>query len=165
MEMYIIELEKEGRKLSELLTQERLTEKEPLSVPAFGYNIIREDLLKDLLGKDTHDLLYWSGKRLARKYQLTSMEEIYDFFNEAGFGNLRIKSESKSEIQFELESQLIAERIKIYPECSFHLEAGFLAQQIEFQKGLLAEAYEHPHKKSAKILFTVKWDSKDKIER
>lgn len=151
--------------MSELMTQERMTEKEPLSVPAFGYNLIREDLLKDLLGKDTQDLLYWAGKRLARKYQLTSMEEIYDFFIEAGWGSLRMKSESKNEFQFELESELITDRQKIYPDCSFHLEAGFLAQQVEFQKNVLTEAYEHPHKKNAKIQFTVKWDLKDSINR
>ncbi len=78
--------------MSELTIEERTTEKEPLSVPAFGYNIIREDLLRDLLGKNTQELLYWAGKRLARKYQLTSIDEIFDFFYEAGFGTLRIKS-------------------------------------------------------------------------
>lgn len=151
--------------MSELTIEERSARKEPLSVSAFGYNIIREDLLKDLLGKNTQDLLYWAGKRLARKYQLTSIDEIFDFFYEAGFGTLNVKLESKSEIQFVLESGLITERLKIYPDSSFSLEAGFIAQQIEFQKGVLAEAYEHPQKKAAKVLITVKWDKKDSIDR
>ena len=163
--MYIIELEKVGRTLSELTIQERITEKESLSVPFFGYDLIREELLRDLLGKDTPDLLYWAGKRLARKYQLNTIDETIIFFNKAGWGTLTIKSESKQEILFELESDIITIRLKTNPDYTYHLEAGFLAQQLELQKGALAEAFEHPRKKGAKVQFTVKWDLQDTLDR
>lgn len=163
--MYIIDLEKEGRALTELTLQEKLIQKEDHSVPVFGYNLIREDLLKDLLGKDTPEHLYWAGKRLARKYPLNTSDEIIAFFHKAGWGNLSIKSQSKQEMLFELESEIITDRLKSFPDCTFHLESGFLAQQTEFQKGVLSEAFEHPRKKGSKVQFTVKWDLKDIIEQ
>ncbi|MGJ7920501.1 YslB family protein [Neobacillus sp. LXY-4] len=150
--------------MSELTIQEKLIQKETLSVPIFGYNLIREDLLQDLLGKDTPELLYWAGKRIARKYPLNTSDEITAFFHQAGWGTLTIKSESKQEKLFELQSDVITERLNSYPDSTFHLEAGFLAQQTEHQKGVLSEAFEHPRKKGAKVQFTVKWDLKDKIE-
>jgi predicted hydrocarbon binding protein len=161
--MYIIELKKEGRTLSERSMQQ-LIEKEKLSVPAFGYYLIREDLLKDLLGKDAPELLYWAGKRLARKYPLNTIDEIIDFFQQAGWGVLTIRLQARNEIIFEMESELIAERMEIYHDCTFHLEAGFLAEQISFQKKVMSEAFEHPRKKGAKVQFTVKWDEKDMID-
>ncbi len=162
--MYIIDLEKEGRILSELTIQEKLIQKETLSVPVFGYNLIREDLLTDLLGKDTPEHLYWAGKRLARKYPLQTIDEIVAFFHKAGWGTLSIKSESKHEMLYVLESEVITERLKANPTSTFHLESGFLAQQTQLQKGVLSEAFEHPGKKGGKVQFTVKWDLKDKIE-
>ncbi|EOR25431.1 hypothetical protein A499_05335 [Niallia nealsonii AAU1] len=34
-------------------------ETDPLTVPAYGYELIREILIPELLGRDTPDLLYW----------------------------------------------------------------------------------------------------------
>jgi len=57
----------------------------PLTVPAFGYELIREELISDLLGKDRPAILYWAGKRLARNYPLFSLDEMKEFFlNAAG---------------------------------------------------------------------------------
>lgn len=161
--MYIIELEKEGRTLIEQTVQESIIEKESYSVSSFGYDLIREVLLQDLLGKDTPELLYWAGKRLARKFPLFSKEETFEFFHKASWGNLSIKSESKHEMIYELESDLITERLKMNPNSIFQLEAGFLAQQTEMQKKVMAEAFEHPRKNKGKVQFTVKWDLKDPI--
>ncbi|MFL6517315.1 MAG: DUF2507 domain-containing protein, partial [Bacillus sp. (in: firmicutes)] len=60
--------------------------------------------------------------------------------------------------QFELISPLIVSRVKSKAEHFFQLEAGFLAQQIELQKEANAETFEHPVKKSNKVIFTVKWE-------
>ncbi len=46
-------------------------------------------------------------------------------------------------------------------ECTFHLEAGFLAQQFEQQKGYVTEAFEQQKRRAKTVLFTVKWDRKD----
>jgi len=134
------------------------------TVPAFGYELIREVLLHEILGDDTAEILYWAGKKLARKYPLNSLDEIIDFFNKAGWGILTISKESKNELELELTSPIITKRMqnrKTQQTHQFQLEAGFLAEQIEIQKQVISEAFEHPRKKSAKVLFTIKWDKKD----
>ncbi|MDQ0270043.1 YslB family protein [Cytobacillus purgationiresistens] len=144
-------------------SSEDLTEITADTVPSFGYELIREELLTDLLGKDTSDILYWAGKRLARKYPITSSEALGEFFQQAGWGNLSKLSENQKEIEFELTSSMITERCKKNAQATFQLEAGFIAQQIEQKKDVVCEAFEHPRKKGGKVLFTVKWDKKDAI--
>lgn len=145
---------------SELITLENTTE----TVPVFSYELIREVLLHELLGDDAPEILYWAGKRLARKFPMETFEEIADFFQKAAWGSLSIIKESKNEMELELFSPLIKQRCSQNNASTFQLEAGFIAQQIEFQKEVICEAFEHPNKKKkGKIYFTVKWDKKDSI--
>jgi predicted hydrocarbon binding protein len=134
---------------------------EPRTISIFGYELIREILLPEILGKDTPEILYWAGKRLARKFPLENYNQVVEFFNNASWGQLEIIKETKNEIEIELSSPLIVSRVKSKAEHYFQLEAGFLAQQIEMQREASAEAFEHPVKKSNKVQFTVKWDTKD----
>ena len=133
---------------------------EPRMVSVFGYELLREVLLPEILGKDTPEILYWAGKRMARKYPLNTFEEMIDFFSRASWGELILKKETKDEFEFELISPLLVSRVKSKQEHFFQLEAGFLAQQIELQKEVVAETFEHPAKKSNKVIFTVKWENK-----
>lgn len=142
-----------------------INSEEPKSISIFGYELIRELVLPEILGKDTPEILYWAGKRIARKYPLADNDEIIEFFSNASWGRLEIKSENKDEIEFELTSPLTISRVKSKAEHLFQLEAGFLAQQIEFQKEVIAETFEHPIKKSNKVQFTVKWDKKDPVTK
>jgi predicted hydrocarbon binding protein len=141
--------------------EQNINADEQRSVSIFGYELIREVLLPEILGKDTPEILYWAGKRLARKYPLKNYDEISEFFAKSSWGELVLKSENKDEIEFELISPLIVSRVKSKAEHFFQLEAGFLAQQIELQKEVTTETFEHPNKKSNKVQFTVKWDKKD----
>ncbi|GHH97228.1 YslB family protein [Neobacillus kokaensis] len=136
---------------------------EPRSISMFGYELIREILLPEILGKDTPEILYWAGKLLGRKYPLDHYDQIVEFFEQASWGHLEIKKETKNEMEFELNSPLIVSRVKSKAEQFFQLEAGFLAQQIELQKQVITETFEHPVKKSNKVRFTVKWDQKDAV--
>lgn len=145
------------------MSAEQTTPQESENVTLFGYELLRADLLPELLGKDTAELLYWSGKRLASKYPLNSIEEIVDFFARASWGALELKKENKQEMEFEMSSSLMVPRVKSKAEHFFQLEAGFLARQIEVLKGSITEAFEHPVKRSQKVLFTVKWDPKDSL--
>ncbi|OCA91320.1 hypothetical protein A8F94_05525 [Bacillus sp. FJAT-27225] len=133
------------------------------TVSKFGYELIREVLLPELLGKNAPEIMYWAGKLLARKYPLNSVDEIKAFFARASWGDLSVTKETKHEMEFELSTVLLASRVTSKAETYFQLEAGFLAQQIELQKGVIAEAFEHPVKKSKLASFTVKWDSKDHV--
>ncbi|MCL6572671.1 MAG: YslB family protein [Bacillus sp. (in: Bacteria)] len=139
-------------------TNQQRNDDEPRSISLFGYELIREVLLPEILGKDTPEILYWAGKRLARKFPLPDYDKIVEFFANASWGELEIKKEKKDEIEWELMSPLIVSRVKSKAEYFFQLEAGFLAQQIEQQKGSSTETFEHPVKKSNKVLFTVKWE-------
>jgi hypothetical protein len=134
---------------------------EEISVPSFGYELIREELLTNILGKDAPEILYWSGKHLARTHLLQNLNEISAFFAEAGWGTLTVKKELRNELLFELTSSLIKKRIDLKPDVHFKLEAGFLAQQIETQIGMVSEAYEQIHKKAGLVEITVRWDQKD----
>jgi predicted hydrocarbon binding protein len=136
---------------------------ESRSISIFGYELLRDVVLPEILGKDTPEILYWAGKRLARKYPLKNYDELIEFFANASWGTLEIKNEHKDAIDFELMSPLIVSRVKTKAEHFFQIEAGFLAQQIEHQKQVIAETFEHPIKKSNKVQFTVKWDKKDTI--
>jgi len=149
--------------LSENTTAELKQESDSETVPAFGYELIREVLLPEILGSDTPEILYWAGKKLARKFPLESFTEIIDFFKRTGWGDLTIKSETKSELELELSSNRIAQRIQNKEPHHFQIEAGFLAEQIEVQKQVITETYEHPRKRNRKVYFTVKWDKKDAI--
>jgi hypothetical protein len=134
---------------------------EEISVPSFGYELIREELLTNILGKDAPEILYWSGKHLARTHLLQNLNEISAFFEEAGWGTLTVKKELRNELLFELTSPLIKKRIDLKPDAHFKLEAGFLAQQIETQIGMVSEAYEQIHKKAGLVEIIVRWDQKD----
>lgn len=136
---------------------------EDIAVPSFGYELIREELLNTLLGKDSPEILYWAGKTLARTYPLKNINEITAFFLEAGWGNLLIKKESKGEAHFELTGPLISNRIQLNKATHYKLEAGFLAQQLETQNGMVAEATDNIHKRSSTVEIIVKWDKTDAI--
>ncbi|MFT8318564.1 MAG: YslB family protein [Sporolactobacillus sp.] len=136
------------------------------TVPAFGYELIRNELLPELLGKEAASILYWSGRKIARLYPMTSEEEVAAFFNQAGWGNLSLTDRGKNKLVFECQSALIESRIKDHPgTVLFTMEAGFLAQQIEMIHGYIAETYSDirtgHHKK---VIFNVKWDSRDIVE-
>lgn len=130
-------------------------------VPLFGYELLKNDLLPELLGKEHNSILYWAGKSLARKYPTTCFEEIIDFFNKAGWGTLVLVKESRTEAIFELTSELFSDK-KTF---STPLESGFLAEQIEIIKGFITETNEVTKTgKVKKVIYHVKWDRLDKAE-
>lgn len=128
-----------------------------LQVPVFGYELLRDMLLPDLLGKDHAQIIYWSGKQLARRFTISTQEEISQFFNEAGWGKLEIIEQNKYEITYLLSGDMVKRRLELNKDATFQLEAGFLAEQIQRQKGKTAEAIEE-QKKRQDIYITVQWD-------
>lgn len=130
------------------------------TVSIFSKELLRDILLPDLLGKDHSQILYWAGKQLARKFPLNN-EEMYDFFNKAGWGELTKAKSSKKEAEYILSGPIISRRFDLNTECEFHLEAGFLAEQIQLQNKRITEAVAEPKRKAGKVKFLVRWDSKD----
>ncbi|MFS0689049.1 YslB family protein [Sporosarcina sp. 179-K 8C2 HS] len=126
-----------------------------------GYEIIRDHVLPNILGKHEDEILYWSGKDIARKFPIFSIDELPDFFQEAGWGIL-VSHEGKTakdEALFILEQSdatLIENR-------SYQLEAGFIAEQFQKLNGVLTECYGEKFPKEKLVRFLVKWDLKTKI--
>lgn len=140
---------------------DHLEERENIQLPLFGYELIREEVLPELLGKEHNIILYWAGKSLARKYPVTSIDDLIIFFKKAGWGELSLVKEKKSEAIFELYSSLFEGKNSF----SAPLEAGFLAEQIQSIKGFIAETDEESKSgKIKKVIFQVKWDLYDQIE-
>lgn len=83
-------------------------------------------------------------------------------FQHAGWGELTKLKESKNEMVFELKSDYISKRFENHEQPSFQLEAGFLAEQIERMHQCVTETYEEVKRRQKKVLFTVKWDAKDR---
>lgn len=133
-----------------------MTAKEPETAEHFGYEIIRDYVLSDILGKHENDVLYWAGKSLARKFPLFALEEACDFFEQAGFGELVAEKSGKDEIVFTLRP------FKLDNRC-FKLEAGFLAQQQQKLSGFLTEAYEEALPKKKMVRITLKTDLREQV--
>ncbi|HET7628267.1 MAG TPA: YslB family protein [Bacillales bacterium] len=125
----------------------------------FGYELLRNELIPELLGKEQASILYWAGKNLARKHPVESIEELSRFFHDAGWGNLAIEREKKNKIMFAVRSPLLSKQAK--NEAAFTLEAGFLAQQYERMKNRVADA--HASCKSGVLHILVEWDLKDTV--
>ncbi|MEI4829511.1 YslB family protein [Bacillus sp. FJAT-53711] len=135
-----------------------------ISMNAFAYELLREELLPDLIGKELDAILYWAGRNLARKYPLETIDEVIQFFVKAGWGDLTIIEHKRREMQFKLTGDLIKERQQQNRHSSYQLEAGFIAEQIQKQRGVIAESYEEQKKRSDSIMFLVQWDVKDPVE-
>lgn len=95
----------------------------------FPYILIRDYLLKNILGDETNEILYWAGKELARQFPLREQEDVVDAFSHCGFGNLTCIKENASQAVYSLSGELVQTRL-LQEQVSFELEAGFLAEQL-----------------------------------
>ena len=133
-------------------------------VPAFGYELLRNVLLPELLGDEIEPILYWAGRKLAKKYPCQTIEEMIDFFERAAWGELDKNGETKGKIKFELRSDFINARLKDKSVYKFSLESGFIAEQIQNIKGYTADALtEIKNGRDRRISIEVTLDTKDSI--
>ena len=128
----------------------------------FGYEILRDHVLPSILGPHEGDILYWSGKEIARKFPIFSVDELPSFFTEAGWGVLRLEKENKNEAFYTLMDD---QEYTNSQKRSFQLESGFIAEQFQKINGVLTECFGEvqTNRKDAQIQFHVKWDLKTKI--
>lgn len=128
----------------------------------FGYELIRDVVIPNLLGTDTHEILYWAGKELARQYPLANRQDIIRFFDKAGFGLIELNKKQRNKQIYTLSGEIVEVRLN-QAEPSFNLEAGFLAEQIQSQDGIYTEALTEVNKKTKMVTFTVQSDLKDRL--
>ncbi|WP_053218982.1 YslB family protein [Virgibacillus senegalensis] len=121
-----------------------------------GYDILRYICLPDLLGKEASPILYIMGKNLARKMQLSSVEEVIDFFDKLGWGHLQLIKEKRREMIWELTAEHVQLRHQAnLPQVEYRLEAGFLAEAMQQIKGVPCEGLEEAKSKNSSVQFNI----------
>ena len=128
-----------------------------------GVLLLRDQLLPNLLREEQASILYWAGKELARQSPIDTYEEIIHFFNQVQFGSLALLKETKNKAVFSLDGEIIIQRIQAKSP-SFSLEAGFLAQQLQYQRNTYCEATFEVDLKKKAIILTVAFDKKQLLE-
>ncbi|WP_379965704.1 YslB family protein [Ectobacillus sp. sgz5001026] len=147
--------------MSKLVTQDELNN---IPIHPLAVQLLRDDLIPDLLGKEADRILYWAGKSLVQRYPLETIEDIITFFDKACWGTLTVSEQKKNEMHFQLMSPFISDRYQKKQSTTYQLEAGFLAGQIQKQRGVTAETYEDQKKRTEKVQFIVQWDPKDILD-
>lgn len=156
--VYNVERESEEFTLTIENEEQGLTKAKTASVSFFGYELIRDVLMGELLGKDADDVLYWGGKTLARRFPCTDTDELAAFFQEAGWGTIVLVKETKNERLYRLSGGMAERRIDTQTTPSFTLESGFVAEQMSSHFDKAAEAIFQLHKKTKHVDITVKWE-------
>lgn len=126
-----------------------------LHTPGAGYDILRYISLPEIFGSETNTLLYYTGKNLARKFQIESFEDLYYLFDRLGWGRLDFVKEKRRYLEFHLMSDAIVHRMNASFATEFRLEAGFLAAAVQTITGKECECTEEIYKKIHQIIFTV----------
>lgn len=153
----------EVKSLGKKLNREELNlESANVPVNLFGYELVRTELLTNLLGKDAESILYWAGKELARNHPLTSYEDIVHFFEQASFGLLICTKEKRNYHTYTLSGKMIDLRLA-NKNPVFSLEAGFLAEQMQQITKMYTEAFAEVIK-NKEVVITLKWDKKDLVD-
>lgn len=95
-------------------------------------NILRDVVLPDILGNDTKEILYWEGKKLFTNFldEIQNEEELINFFENSGFGQLEVKKAATKYFEFILSGDIVISRLQAeHPE--FDLETGFLCEFVQ----------------------------------
>ena len=104
----------------------------------FINQLYRDFLLPEILGKDTTTILYWAGKRISRHYNLSSFDDLVDFFTHAEFGKLEKVKERRTSTIFELSGQTVSDRLNSDSK-EFSLEAGMIAEALQEESNRTTE--------------------------
>lgn len=123
----------------------------------FVNQLYRDFLLPTILGEDNEAILYWAGKKVARKYNLSSFEDVVSFFAITEFGKLVQLKQRHSETVFELSGQSVTDRLNAGSR-EFSLEAGILAETIQKETGRTTECELKIDNQRKTIQITAKFD-------
>lgn len=120
-----------------------------------GYDVLRYISLPRLLGTEGDTVLYFMGKDLARSFDILTINDIYEIYDQLGWGKLELVKERKNSLTFTLMADAVFLRIKAPMTLDFRLEAGFLAESIRMIKGIECECLEKINHKIYQIEFKV----------
>lgn len=100
----------------------------------FINQLYRDFLLPEILDEDNATILYWAGKRVAAHYNLSSFEDLAEFFEMAEFGKLEKVKERRSSITFVLSGQTVVDRLNSDSK-EFSIESGMIAETLQNETG------------------------------
>lgn len=124
----------------------------------FINQLYHDFILPDILGKDSPDILYWAGKHVARKYELSNLDDLIQFFKMAGFGHLEQIKENRRQVIFNLSGQNVEDRLASQNN-DFALESGIVAEAVQLDKGRDTEAaFSLAKKHQHGVQITVQFD-------
>lgn len=134
-------------------------EKETTKVNEHVYfinQLYRDFLLPEIMGKDTAAILYWAGKRVARHYDLSSFEDLAEFFDQAEYGTLTKVKERRASIEFELSGQVVIDRLNS-DSADFSLESGMISEAVQREFDRLTECEIKIDQKRELVQFTARF--------
>ncbi|MCH5464774.1 YslB family protein [Levilactobacillus tujiorum] len=113
---------------------------DPAGTAILPQMILRDALIPELLGEDKGAIEYWAGKSLARRFPIGNPTDAAIFFNQAGFGTLTLEKQTAEMTKWQLSGDPVRLRLKTAGDTDFTLEAGFLAEMMAQQLGVVTEA-------------------------
>ncbi|WP_297952091.1 YslB family protein [uncultured Lactobacillus sp.] len=122
----------------------------------FINQLYRDFLLPTILGDDDAAILYWAGKRIARKYDLSDFDDLVEFFSMAEFGNLEKVKERRSHTIYELSGQTVEDRLNSDSK-EFSLEGGMIAEAVQTATGRTTESEINILDKEKKVQFIARF--------
>lgn len=122
----------------------------------FINQLYRDFLLPTILGDDDASILYWAGKRIARKYDLSDYDDLVEFFNMAEFGKLEKVKERRSFTTYELSDQTVTDRLNSASK-EFSLEGGMIAEAFQKSTGRTTECEINILDKEKKVQFIARF--------
>ncbi|MCI1283339.1 MAG: YslB family protein [Lacticaseibacillus songhuajiangensis] len=135
---------------TELMTSE-------LETPYFGQQMLRDVLIPNLLGAKTSGIMYFAGRDLAPRVPVTD-EQIPDLFAKLGLGTLTLNKNKVKLRTYTLSGEVVATRIKNFPEADFQFEAGLIAQLVQQVLGMTTEAASNVDKRGDSVELTLSID-------
>lgn len=123
----------------------------------FLNSLYRDCILPQILGNDDQDILYWVGKHVSRKYDLSNVAELPEFFDMAQFGHLEISKEKKHSAVFILSGQNVSDRLDSGSK-EFAIESGIIAECLERQNQTSTEATATPNLKNHTVEIVAQSD-------
>lgn len=120
-----------------------------------GHDVLRYISLPDIFGSEADLLLYFTGRKLARRLDIKTRDDIYYIFQKLGWGQLEMAKERKRSMRFFLMSDEIVKRIKSPVAVDFRLESGFLAEAIQKVMNRQCECTDEVNQRLFRVQFDV----------
>lgn len=128
---------------------------EALHTEGVGFDILRYVSLPELLGEESPTLLYFMGRKLARKFDIQTVDDVIHIFTLLGFGRLEVVKDKRKSMTFQLMSDAVASRLQASFSTDFRLEAGFLAEALHIIENRDCECVETINKRIHQVEFKV----------